>query len=300
MNTDFSEPKLTVPVSKKDHHFGPLDAPIVIVEYADMECPHCKDVQPILVDLMERMGDRICLVFRHFPIQNQHSHAQKAAEAVEAAAAQGKFGPMVRALFRQQDKLEFADLLKHAEAVGLDVDRFQRELEEGKYADRVREDFKSGVRSGVNGTPTFFINGTRYDGAWDLESLLEVIEKPLGIRVTRLAQEFTRRAASGDGEACHRAGRARPRRDGVSGQGTDMAGRRVDLGHVDLPQRVEPHHPYAADGQHAQAVGRPTHCLGRQRRPVVQQDRAWSVRPRRAVGEDHAANMVRADQDGMA
>jgi NhaA family Na+:H+ antiporter len=197
VNTDFSTPKLTVPVSNKDHHFGSLDAPVVIVEYADMECPHCKDVQPILIELMERMGDRICLVFRHFPIQNQHSHAQKAAEAVEAASAQGKFPEMVRTLFRQQDKLELDDLVKHAESVGLDVERFKREVDEGKYADKVREDFRSGIRSGVNGTPTFFINGTRYDGAWDLESLLEVIEKPLGVRVTRLAQEFTRRAASG-------------------------------------------------------------------------------------------------------
>jgi NhaA family Na+:H+ antiporter len=197
MNTQLSPPRLTIPVSENDHYFGPLDAPVIVVEYADMECPYCKDVQPILLDIKERLGDRVCLVFRHFPIQNQHSHAQKAAEAVEAAAAQGKFPSMLRTLFREQDKLEFDDLVRHAETVGLDVERFTKELNQGKYADRVREDFRSGVRSGVNGTPTFFINGTRYDGAWDLESLLEVIEKPLGVRVTRLAQEFTRRAASG-------------------------------------------------------------------------------------------------------
>jgi NhaA family Na+:H+ antiporter len=190
-------PKLTSPVSERDHVKRSLDAPIVLVEYGDYECPHCQEVYPILYELKERMGNRIAYVYRHFPISRQHPNAQLAAEAAEAAAAQGKFWEMHHRFFTHQNELGFDDLLRHAGAIGLDTDLFRRELEEHTYADRVREDFLSGVRSGVNGTPTFYINGTRYDGAWDFESLLEAIEKPLGVQISLLAQEFTRLAASG-------------------------------------------------------------------------------------------------------
>jgi Na+:H+ antiporter, NhaA family len=190
-------PKLTQPVSERDHVKRSLDAPVVLVEYGDYECPHCQEVYPILYELKERMGNRIAYVYRHFPISRQHPNAQLAAEAAEAAAAQGKFWEMHHQLFTHQNELGFDDLLRHASALGLDTDLFRRELEEHTYADRVREDFMSGVRSGVNGTPTFYINGIRYDGAWDFEALLEAIEKPLGVRINLLAQEFTRLAASG-------------------------------------------------------------------------------------------------------
>lgn len=190
-------PKLTSPVSERDHVKRSLDAPVVLVEYGDYECPHCQEVYPILYELKERLGNRIAYVYRHFPISRQHPNAQLAAEAAEAAAAQGKFWEMHHRLFTHQNELGFDDLLRHAGAIGLDTDLFRRELEEHTYADRVREDFLSGVRSGVNGTPTFYINGTRYDGAWDFESLLEAIEKPLGVQISLLAQEFTRLAASG-------------------------------------------------------------------------------------------------------
>jgi NhaA family Na+:H+ antiporter len=190
-------PKLTLPVGERDHVKRSLDAPVVLVEYGDYECPHCQEVYPILYELKERMGNRIAYVYRHFPISRQHPNAQLAAEAAEAAAAQGKFWEMHHQLFTHQNELGFNDLLRHARAIGLDTDRFRRELEEHTYADRVREDFMSGVRSGVNGTPTFYINGARYDGAWDFESLLEAIEKPLGVKISLLAQEFTRLAASG-------------------------------------------------------------------------------------------------------
>jgi NhaA family Na+:H+ antiporter len=192
-----SKPRLTMPVSERDHYIGTLDAPVVLVEYGDIECPHCQSVHPIIKELLMRKGGQMCYVFRHFPISNQHPHAQKAAEAAEAAGAQGKFFEMVIRLFSHQDALEPEDLLGHAEAIGLDTERFQQEFEEGLHADRVREDFMSGVRSGVNGTPTFYINGTRYDGAWDLESLIEAIEKPLGVQIRLLGQEFRRLAASG-------------------------------------------------------------------------------------------------------
>ncbi|RPJ17002.1 MAG: Na+/H+ antiporter NhaA, partial [Chloroflexi bacterium] len=173
------------------------DAPVVLVEYGDYECPHCQEVYPILHELKERMGNRVAYVYRHFPVSRQHPNAQLAAEAAEAASAQGKFWEMHHRLFTHQNELGFDDLLRHASAIGLDMDVFRRELEEHTYAERVREDFMSGVRSGVNGTPTFYINGTRYDGAWDFESLLEAIEKPLGVQISLLAQEFTRLAASG-------------------------------------------------------------------------------------------------------
>ena len=190
--------RLTLPVGERDHiKQRSLDAPVVLVEYGDYECPHCQEVYPILRELKESMGDRVAYVYRHFPISRQHPNAQLAAEAAEAAAAQGKFWEMHHRLFTHQNELGFDELLVHARALGLDVDRFRRELEEHTYADRVREDFMSGVRSGVNGTPTFYINGVRYDGAWDYESLLEAIEKPLGVQISLLAQEFTRLAASG-------------------------------------------------------------------------------------------------------
>jgi NhaA family Na+:H+ antiporter len=190
-------PRLTPPVSERDHVKRSLDAPVVLVEYGDYECPHCQEVYPILYELKERMGNRISYVYRHFPISRQHPNAQLAAEAAEAAAAQGKFWEMHHRLFTHQNELGFDDLLRHAAAISLDTDLFRRALEEHTYANRVREDFMSGVRSGVNGTPTFYINGTRYDGAWDFESLLEAIEKPLGVQISLLAQEFTRLAASG-------------------------------------------------------------------------------------------------------
>ena len=195
--TKEAPPKLTKPVSASDHHIGAIDAPIILVEYADIECPHCQEVHPIIQELVDHMGDRVCVVFRHFPISSQHPHAQKAAEAAEAAGAQGKFYEMLSQLFDHQEALEMDDLIRHAQEIGLDVEQFKRELADGIHAERVRDDFMSGVRSGVNGTPTFYINGIRYDGAWDLESLIEAIDKPLGMQVSLLAQEFTRLAASG-------------------------------------------------------------------------------------------------------
>ena len=190
-------PKLTLPVGERDHVKRSLNAPVMLVEYGDYECPHCQEVYPILHELKERMGNRLAYIFRHFPISRQHENAQLAAEAAEAAAAQGKFWEMHHRLFTHQNELGFDDLLRHASAIGLDVELFRRDLEAHTYADRVREDFMSGVRSGVNGTPTFYINGIRYDGAWDFKSLLEAIEKPLGVKINLLAQEFTRLAASG-------------------------------------------------------------------------------------------------------
>lgn len=189
-------PKLTQPVTDRDHTLGPADAPITLVEYGDYECPHCRLVHRIIKQLQERLGDQLRYVYRHLPITTIHAHARLAAEAAEAAAAQGKFWEIHDALYGHDD-LDEARILQHAADIKLDMAQFRHDLSQKTYADRVQEDFRSGIRSGANGTPTFFINGVRYDGAWDLESLLETVEKPLGMRVSLLAQEFTQLAASG-------------------------------------------------------------------------------------------------------
>ena len=192
-----SIPRLTPPVSERDHIQGPVDAPVVFVEYGDYECPHCFQAHSIIGELQERLGEKFCYVYRHFPIRTTHVNAQRAAEAAEAAGAQGKFWEMHASLFENQSDLSSPRLLEIATELGLDVERFERELNEKTHTEKVQADFRSGVKSGVNGTPTFYFNGERYDGPWDVESLIEEIEKPLGIQVRNLFQRFTRVQASG-------------------------------------------------------------------------------------------------------
>jgi len=189
--------QLDPPLGAQDHRRGPAGAVVTFVEYGDYECPHCLQAHGIVRDLQQRLGERFAYVYRHFPIRSSHIHAQHAAEAAEAAAAQGKFWEMHDKLFANQQALEDEDLVRYAGEIGLDVERFRRELDEHTYADRVSEDFKSGLRSGASGTPTFFINGERYDGPWDVESLMEEIERPLGVQVRSLFQRFARLQASG-------------------------------------------------------------------------------------------------------
>jgi protein-disulfide isomerase len=167
---------LTLPVSdQRDHIQGPQRAPVTLVEYGDYECPYCGQAHYVLKDLTAALPDQVRLVFRNFPLSQIHPHAEQAAEAAEAAGAQGKFWEMHDTLYENQDALEEEDLLGYAQQLGLDLDRFQLELFQRVYAPRVREDFISGVRSGVNGTPSFFINGRRHEGAWDLRSLTAAI-----------------------------------------------------------------------------------------------------------------------------
>jgi protein-disulfide isomerase len=167
---------LTPPVSKRDHALGPMDASIVMVEYGDFECPFCREAEPVLRALLRAMPDTLQFAFRHFPMAEAHPHALRAAEAAEAAGAEGKFWPMHDRLLLNQDRLEDDDLVEYATAVGCDVERFVRDMAENRYLGRVREDFLSGIRSGVNGTPSIFINGFRYDGPRDFASLAAVIE----------------------------------------------------------------------------------------------------------------------------
>jgi protein-disulfide isomerase len=169
--------KLKPPVGANDHAQGSAKAPVTLVEYGDYECPFCGQAYPIVKALQKRLGDQVRLIFRNFPLGEMHPHAEHAAEAAEAAGAQGKFWEMHDMLYENQDALEDENLAQYAEALGLDVPRFIREMSEHTHSARVREDFRSGVRSGVNGTPTFFINGVRHDGPFDLRSLIAAIEE---------------------------------------------------------------------------------------------------------------------------
>ena len=167
---------LTPPVSDDDHRAGPDDAPVTLVEFGDFECPHCGAAFPVVHEIQRILGPSLRFVFRNFPLTQIHPNAKRAAEAAEAAGAQGEFWGMHDLLFEHQDALEEPDLLRYATALSLDGERFARELSSGVYTSRVRRDFRSGVRSGVNGTPAFFINGVRHDAPWDLPTLLAAVE----------------------------------------------------------------------------------------------------------------------------
>ena len=168
---------LSPPVSERDHTSGPASAPVTLVEYGDYECPYCGQAYPIVKAAQRKLGKRLRFVFRNFPLSEARPHARHAAEAAEAAADQGKFWEMHDALFENQNALEDDQLVATARRLGLDAERIAAALEAGTYAQRVREDFRSGVRSGVNGTPTFFINGRRYDGPWaDERTFISALE----------------------------------------------------------------------------------------------------------------------------
>jgi protein-disulfide isomerase len=178
MSTTQWEAVLATPVTDdRDHIEGLGDAAVTLVQYGDYECPYCGAAYPIIKEVQAAMGERLRFVFRNFPITTSHPHAEQAAEAAEAAAAQGKFWQMHDHLYENQRHLRDDDLHSYAEALGLDVDVFKKEIAEHVHADRVHEDFMSGVRSGVNGTPTFFINGLRHDESYEFESLLSALER---------------------------------------------------------------------------------------------------------------------------
>jgi protein-disulfide isomerase len=179
MSAVLDRPQLTVPLSERDHVLGTPAAAVTLLEYGDYECPFCAAAHPAVKQVLQLVPSDILFAYRHFPLTQIHPHAQQAAEAAEAAGAQGRFWEMHDLLFVHQDHLAFSDLVGYADALGLDLDRFASELESGAHSARVREDFLSGVRSGVNGTPTFFVNGIRHNGGYDTESLLEAIGSAL-------------------------------------------------------------------------------------------------------------------------
>jgi protein-disulfide isomerase len=179
MSVVFDNPRLTVPVSGRDHVRGSATAAVMLLEYGDYECPFCRAAQGSLKQLFELVPDGVALAYRHFPLTQIHPHAERAAEAAEAAAAQGRFWPMHELLFEHQDRLRPADLVRYAATLNLDLERFTDDLRSRVHAPRIREDFMSGVRSGVNGTPTFFVNGVRHNGGYDVQSLLAAVEAAL-------------------------------------------------------------------------------------------------------------------------
>jgi protein-disulfide isomerase len=169
--------RLTLPVGPRDHIQGPDTAPVTLVEYGDYQCPYCGAAYPIVKRVQQRLGDRLRFVFRNFPLSEIHPLALGAAEAAEAAGAQGKFWEMHDRLFENQRALDPSHLVQSARALGLDVGQFERALAEHTFLDRIHEDFLSGARSGVNGTPTFYINGRRHDASYDEETLVAALER---------------------------------------------------------------------------------------------------------------------------
>jgi Na+:H+ antiporter, NhaA family len=172
--------RLSEAVHDGDHVRGVSGAPLELVMYGDFECPFCAASQGILERVHKRLGDELRFVFRHFPIEEVHPHAQLAAQASEAAAAQGAFWEMHDALYAARGALEERDLIRHAAALGLDADRVAQELRDGVHAARVAHDAATGRASGIVGTPGFYANGLRVEGAFDAGSLVEALRDQPG------------------------------------------------------------------------------------------------------------------------
>ncbi|WP_266079039.1 DsbA family protein [Haladaptatus caseinilyticus] len=168
--------QLAVPINEHDHVDGAADAAVTLVEYGDYECPYCEEAQQSVKELRRTMGDRVQFVFRHFPLTQLHPHAQRAAEAAEAAAEQGKFWEMHDLLFEHPSEITEGELQDAAETLDLDMNQFNDELTMHTHRNRVHEDLVSGAQSGVIGTPTFFIDGERYDEQWDSTPLRAALE----------------------------------------------------------------------------------------------------------------------------
>jgi protein-disulfide isomerase len=170
--------QLKTPVGANDHVQGPLDAPIVLLEYGDYECPYCGEAYPELKAAKEALGDSLCFAFRNFPLSNAHPHAERAAEFAEAAATIERFWEMHDLLYEHQDALDDESLVRYAMHIGCDEALIESALR-GDYATHIRRDFTGGVRSGVNGTPCLFVNGERYDGPRDAGSLIALFRSML-------------------------------------------------------------------------------------------------------------------------
>jgi protein-disulfide isomerase len=170
------QPKLAVEITDHDHAQGSADAPITLLEYGDYECPYCGKAYPAVRRIQKQMGDRLRFVFRNFPLNTIHEHASQAAQAAEAAGGQGKFWAMHDLLYENQENLADVDLRQYALKAGLEIYRFESDMAGEVYAKKVRDDFRGGVRSGVNGTPTFFINGYRFNETVNYENLLVAVK----------------------------------------------------------------------------------------------------------------------------
>lgn len=166
---------LRTPVSEKDHIQGNPTAPVTLVQYGDYQCPFCWKAYPIVKRLQTSLGDHLKFVFRNFPLTKVHPHAKIAALASEAAALQNKFWEMHDALYEQHKDLRYEAILTYASELGLDLDLFEKNIKNPELEEKVDADFLGGLRSGVNATPTFFINGEKYTENWEENNLLEHI-----------------------------------------------------------------------------------------------------------------------------
>jgi len=164
-------------VTNDDPAHGSAGAPVTIVEFGDFECPFCRQAFPIVRQLLAESGDQVYLIYRDFPLRDIHPHAQKAAEAAECAADQGKFWAYHDRLFQNQEALTVSDLKRYARQVGLDANVFDQCLDSGRQAAEVEEDFQAGLAAGVQGTPTFFVNGQRIAGVLPLEVWRQIINE---------------------------------------------------------------------------------------------------------------------------
>lgn len=168
---------LKTPITAEDHAQGTESAEVTLVEYGDYECPYCGEAYPIVKEVQRQFGKRLRFVFRNFPLSQMHPHAEAAAEVAEFAGAQGKFWEMHDQLYENQARFGDALYLSLGEELGLSTTAMRKALKEGTFKARVRSDFTGGVRSGVNGTPTFFINGHRHDSSFDFETLVSAIQQ---------------------------------------------------------------------------------------------------------------------------
>lgn len=168
-----------LPLFETDHIRGREDAALTLVEFGDYECPGCGEAYWHILKLEETYGDRFRFVFRHYAFAKRHPHAELAAQAAEAANAQGKFWEMHDLLFRDQNNLKYAELVARAKVLDLDQQLFEAEIKSEKYLDQVRSDFRTGVQNGVFGTPGMFVNGVRHNGATDFDTLHRTLQAAL-------------------------------------------------------------------------------------------------------------------------
>jgi protein-disulfide isomerase len=171
--------ELAIPISAVDHSLGPDHAIVTLVEYGDFECPDCRQAAPAVKMVQKRFAGQLCFVFRHFPLEQVHTHALLAAQAAECAGTQGKFWEMHDLLFEHQSHLQQKHLMSYAEQLQLDRINFTAELKDEIYLQRIREDIDGGELSGVRGTPTFYINGRMRDVSFGLHALIDGIEAVL-------------------------------------------------------------------------------------------------------------------------
>jgi len=174
--------RLIPPVNDNDHIRGPKNAPIELVEYGDYQCPHCGAAHPVVISIEEAFSKNLRFIFRHFPLSEVHPFAQPAAMAAEAAGMQGNFWEMHDMIFENQSHLSERALIIFAETLKLNMHKFAIDFRSGQIVDKVESDFESGIRSGVNGTPSFFINGIKYNGIYDFRSMAEAIERSASAR----------------------------------------------------------------------------------------------------------------------